>query len=249
LDDNNGHHQTFTANKSSDEINDKVKWLFEKDLRFVPDTMRRRRITAYEWRSEPLALFVTELFKDDYPDLRALHVCSVYPFVRHYGCELKTVGNDIDPVCTQKYDHYIELFSLSLAKTVAGYYNFDYDNVAAVSSGGDVGYRGAINREKIATEAQKMSFLAGVFIRHQCFYSHSYLNPNPDPIESRRYSIPIPNSLSTLSECVDILKEFGCDIVNEIPGKPVVFDASDKVRDFLTLVHELSGKMFIVIAY
>jgi hypothetical protein len=237
LDDNNGHHQTFTANKSSDEINDKVKWLFEKDLKFIPDTMRRRRVTAYKWNNDILAMFVTALFKDDYPDLQALRVRSIYPFLRHYDCEVKT-PDDRDPTGIKKYDYDIELFSSSLAKTVAGYYNFDYDNVAAVSSGGDVGYRGAINREKIATEAQKMSFLAGVLIRHHSYYSHSY----PDSNDSRRYTIRIPDSLSALNECIDILKEFGCDIVNEIQGKAVVFDASDKVRDFITLVHELSDK-------
>jgi hypothetical protein len=30
-----GHYQTFTANKSGDEIDDKVKWLFRKDVKFL----------------------------------------------------------------------------------------------------------------------------------------------------------------------------------------------------------------------
>jgi hypothetical protein len=232
LGDKNGYYQTFTANKSRDEINDKVKWMFEKDLEFIPDAMRCQRITTYEWRHDILALFVIALFKNDYADLRALRVYSVYPFIRHYNNEIKTADGNRDS--EKNYD--VELFSPSLAKTIAGYYNFDYDNVSTVSSGGDIGYRGVINSAKIATEAQKMSFLAGVFIRYHCFYPY-------DPDDSSKYSITIPDSFSTLKECIDILKEFDCDIVKEFPAKGVVYNASDKIRDLAVLVQDLNSKI------
>jgi hypothetical protein len=249
LDDCNGHYQTFTANKSIDDMDGKVKWLFRKDLKFVPDTVRCQRITAYgQWQGDILALFVTALFKNDYPDLRALRVCSIYPFVRHYGSEVKTADGNRDPVCNNTTDFDIELFSPSLAKTIAGYYHFDYDNVSAVSSGGDIGYAGVINMEKIAADAQKMSFLAGVFIRYGCI-------KNPDGI---RYTIQIRNSLSTAKECVDILKEFGCGNIKVIPAGHttehiaghVVFDASDKIRDLIFMVHNLHDKTLnVLVAY
>jgi hypothetical protein len=231
------HYQTFTANKSDAEINDRVKWLFEKDLKFVPDTMRCRRITAYGCNDAGPALFVTTLFKNDYPDVRALRVCSDCPFVRHYGDEIKTDDGNRDPVCTNKTDYDIELFSSSLAKTVAGYYNFDYDNVATVSSGGDIGYRGAVKKEKIATEAQKMSFLAGVFLRTGCYQSQD---------DSGRYSIHMHDSPGTLT--VDILKEFGCDNVERIETK-IVFNASDKIRDHISFAYDLFLKAGVLIVY
>jgi hypothetical protein len=240
------HYQTFTANKSGAEINDRVRWLFEKDLKFVPDTMRRLRITAYDWYYEAHTQFIIALFKNDYPDLRALRVCSVGPFVRHYGSEVKTAGYK-DPVCNSATDYYLELFSSSLAKTMAGYCNFDYDNVAAVSSGGDIGYRGVINKAKIATDAQKMSFLAGVFLR--CHF----LDPrsiNPD--DSTRYTIPLRDSLSTLTACVDILKEFGCENVERMKTKykrnnkdeVIVFNASDKVMKLIPFVYDLYMEVY-----
>jgi hypothetical protein len=239
LDDKYGHYQTFTANKSIKDINDKVKWLFGKDLKFLPDTMRRQRITAYGndgrtyGNDDILVLFVTTLFKTDYADLRALRVCAICPFVRHYGSEIKnTVDPDRDRVCNSSTGFDIELLSSSLAKTVAGYYHFDYDNVSAVSSGGDIGHRGVINKEKIVTDAQKMSFLAGVLWRYkwstcsECDYM---------------YSIHIPNSLSTVKECFDILKEFDCDI-KETSTERIAFNASSKIRDLIFLVRELSEK-------
>jgi hypothetical protein len=236
LDDKYEHYQTFTANKSIKDINDKVKWLFGKDLKFLPDTMRRQRITTYG-NNGILALFVTALFKNDYSDLRVLRVCSVSPFVRYYGSEVKTAADPKDPVCNSSTGFDMELLSSSLAKTVAGYYNFDYDNVSAVSSGGDIGHRGVINKEKIVTDAQKMSFLAGVFMRYGRFRN---------PHDSSRYYVDVPNSFSKSKECVDILKEFGCKNVKEIQTRQsreyLDFNASNKIRDLITLIDNLDVK-------
>lgn len=241
-----GHYQTFTANKSIDEVNSKIKWMFEKDLKFATDTMRCQRITAYDWRKDLLAMFVTALFKNGYPDLRALRVCPVSPFVRHYGSEVKTADGNRDTVCNSETDYDIELFSPSLAKTAAGYYNFDYDNILAVSSGGDIGYGGVINRDKIVSEAQKMSFLAGVFMRYEGHYK-SLDN-------SSRYSVMIPNSHNTAKVCIDLLKEFGCTNVEEIQTENkeefIKYSASDKIRGLLFLTHDLFIEMTnVMIAY
>ncbi|MDR2027556.1 MAG: hypothetical protein LBQ01_08370 [Prevotellaceae bacterium] len=245
LGDGNGHYQTFTANKSSDEINGKVKWLFRKDLKFIPDTMSIQRVaTVGDRRDEDLALFITALFKSDYPDLRALRVCSVYPFVRYYGGEMKTTGNR-DPVCGHTTNYDVELFSLPLAKTVAGYYNFDYDSVVAVSSGGDIGYRGVIKEEKIATEAQKMSFLAGVLLRwhYGGWFPVIFEGSNRVVIDKRH----LPSS--TIKTCTDILKEFGCENFED-KVECFVFDVSDKIRNFISLVlYELYLKMGVSLIY
>ena len=233
LDDNMGHYQTFTANKSMDEVNDKVKWMFEKDYKFTPDTMICQRITAYrdDTGMVPLALFVLTLFKNDYPDLRVFRVCSPCPPIRHYGSEIKSVSIiPKDSVCREDYT--FELFSSSLTKVVAGYYKFDYDYVSTVSSGGDIGYKGIINRERIVTDAQKMSFLAGVLFRYKGFFK----GPNDN------YSVIIPNSLSTAKECANILKEFGCNKVKIQKEHKIIFRASDKITNLTYLLRKLFAK-------
>jgi hypothetical protein len=244
LDDEMGHYQTFTANKSIQDINDDVEWMFEKDAKFMPDTMACQRITTYKDASsivgrEDLAMFIVLLFKKDYPDLRALRVCSPDPFRRHYGSEMKSSsGYDLeDTVCRKHFE--VELFSSSLAKTVADYYNFDYGKASlrVLSMGGDIGYRGVINKEKIQTEAQKMSFLAGVFIHYGC-----------EKNENGCYSIPIPNSLSTAKVCADILREFDCsyvDYIDKMPkwltGHQIVFSPSIKSMEIKQLTDGRHG--------
>jgi hypothetical protein len=153
------------------------------------------------------------------------------PFRRHYGAEITNVSIiPKDSVCRDDYT--VGLFSSSLTKTVANYYTFDYDNVSIVSSGGDIVYRGTVNREKIATDVQKMSFLAGVLFRYKGFFRNT----------EGKYSVIIPCSLSTAKECIDILKEFGCK-VQEIPEEhKIVFLASDKIANLTALLYDLFVK-------
>jgi hypothetical protein len=241
LDYSNGHYQTFTANKSIDDINSKVKWMFEKDLTFIPDTLRCQRITTYGEKNV-LALFVVSLFKKDYPDLQAIRVCSVGPFARYYCSEVKSTADHSDTVCTCKPGFDIELLSSALAKTIAGYYIFDYDSISTVSSGGDIGYSGIINKDKITTDAQKLSFLAGFLMRYGW-----------ENTDNSKFSINIPNSLSTTQICIDILKEFGCDNIIETKntrGHFVNLDISDKIRVFISLIQDLFNKTAgVIIAF
>jgi DNA-binding transcriptional regulator WhiA len=95
-----------------------------------------------------------------------------------------------------------------------------------------MGYRGIINREKIAADAQKLSFLAGVFFRYGGFFNYTDGN----------FSVIIPNSLSTAKEYMDILNEFGCK-VKKIPEEhKIVFRASDKMENLMYLLHGLFVK-------
>jgi DNA-binding transcriptional regulator WhiA len=92
-----------------------------------------------------------------------------------------------------------------------------------------MGYRGIINREKIAADAQKLSFLAGVFFRYGGFFKNTDGN----------YSVIIPNSLSTAKEYMDILNEFGCK-VKKIPEEhKIIFSVSDKIANLTHLLYGL----------
>jgi hypothetical protein len=145
---------------------------------------------------------------------------------------------------------------LSLAKTVAGYYDFDYGKTSfrVISSGGDIGYRGVINTKKIQTEAQKVSFLMGVFMRYYHLEQrYGHFDHRPEQ-EIPYYSISMPNSLSTAKVCADILREFGCkqvDYIDKITwwqtGHQIVYTPSDKtikikgLTDHLALVELMKG--------
>jgi hypothetical protein len=246
MDDNMGHYQTFTANKSLDDVDESVKWIFDKEAAFMPDTMAYRRITTYatlgngSWHID-LAQLAVSLFGDDYADLRALRVCNrCCPTQRHYGSEIESIYDPEDPICKGNPEaptqppYEIELYSSSLAKEMACYYHFDYEKpqLPVVSSGGDIGYRGVINRDKIATEAQKLSFLTGVFMRYGC----GRVN---DQYGSGCYSICIPNSLSAAAVCAEILREMGCEqvaYIDKFPyGHQIFFTLSAEVGKVIRL--------------
>jgi hypothetical protein len=244
LDDDMGHYQTFTANKFIDDVDNDMKWMFENGFQFMSDTMVCQRITTYgtyAWQID-LALIVVSLFKKDYPDFRALRVCThCYPLKKHYGSEIKSQYDPKDSICKRTNvampPFAIELYSSSLAKVTAGYYNFDYEKqlLPVISSGGDIGYRGFINKEKISTQAQKLSFLAGFFMRYGCSDFGYY------------YDIPVPNSLSAATVCTAILKETGCEHVDYIDKTPdghkIIFTPSPEVTMLMFLIQKMNEEM------
>jgi hypothetical protein len=142
LDDNMGHYQTFTANKSIDDVDNDMKWMFENGIQFVPDTMAYQRITNYEnnLRQIDLTLIVASLFKKNYPDFRVLRVWThCHPLEKHYGSEIKSHYDPEDLIYKRTHPFVIELYSSSVAKLMSGYYNFDYKKrfLPVISSGGE----------------------------------------------------------------------------------------------------------------
>jgi hypothetical protein len=246
LDDNMGHYQTFTANRSVDDVDNNVKWMFENGFRFTPDTMAYQRITTYGsnvWQTD-LALIAVSLFKEDYPDFRALRVCThCRPLKKHYGSEIKSHYDPEDSICKRTNavmpPFAIELYSPSLAKIIAGYYNFDYERqlLPVLSSGGDIGYRGLVNKEKISTQAQKLSFLAGFLMRYGCSK-----NGNTGYCD-----ISVSGSLSAATACAAILKETGCEhaaYIDKVPdGHKIIFTPSSEVKKLMLLIEKVMEEM------
>jgi hypothetical protein len=224
FDDDMEHYQTFTANKSINDVNDSIKRMFNNDLEFTPDTMAYQRITTYNSHVD-LALLIVALFKEDYPDMRALRVCNICcPARKHYGSEIKSHYDPEDSVCNltnsaikSKRPYEITIYSASLAKRIADFFIFENTLPYVVSSGGDTGYRGVIKRNKLSTKEQKMSFLLGILMRY------GYI----DNEGSDTYSIVIHNSNSMATLCCDILKEIRCKhvaYVDVLPlGRQIIF--------------------------
>jgi hypothetical protein len=198
------------------------------DSESVSDTMAYQRIISYgedDWHTD-LALIVVSLFKKDYPDFRALRVCTrCCPPKRYYGSEILSFYDPEDSICKRdpsativRPAFEIELYSPSLAKITAGYYN-----------------NGVINKEKIATRAQKLSFLAGVFMRYGCD-----IEDNAD-----RYSISVLNSPNTATVCSEILKELGCEHVDISPKTTqILCTLSADVRKIKSLIYNVHKEAF-----
>jgi hypothetical protein len=256
FDDDMGHYQTFTANKSIDDVSDDMKWMFKNCLEFIPDTMAYQRITTFtrDMSNETLALLVVALFKDDYPDIRALRVCDVCcPWKKHYGSEIKGLYDLEDSVCkrdpkaTVSMPPYeIVLYSSTLTKITADFFSFE-TSPYVISSGGDIGYRGVVKKNKMSTKEQKMSFLLGILMRYGCSY-HCICGENINP---DAHSIIIRNSKSIAALCCDILKEMGCKnvaYVDLLPiGQQIVFTPSVEIRNLDRIAYHV--KLELVIKY
>jgi hypothetical protein len=246
FDDNTGHYQTFTANKSIHDVNDSVKWIFNDFLEFNPDTMAYQRITTYgnDRSNEDLALLAVALFKKDHPDMRALRVCDVCcPGKRHYGSEIKSCFYDPeDSVCRRNNAAVVsppyetEIYSSTLVKITADFFSYE-NTLRHISSGGNISYRGVIKRNKLSTKEQKISFLTGIFMRYGCEKIVDY---------SDTYSIFIRSSGSLAALCCDILKETGCEHVAyvDLPvGRQIIFTPSVEILNLKQITYRVEMEL------
>jgi hypothetical protein len=251
--DDMGHYQTFTANKSINDVNDRVKRMFNNCLKFIPDTMAYQRITTYgnDMANKYLALLTVALFKEDYPDMRALRIFTLCcPARKHYGSEIKSYYDLADSVYNQNNvasepasepPYEMVIYSSMLVKKIADFFSFEDTLPYVISSGGDMGYRGAIKKDKLSTKEQKMSFLTGILMRYGCDGCNCINDYSSDI-----YSILIRNSgMATL--CCDILKELGCEYVAYIDlsphGRQIVFTPSFEIWKLNQIVYKVNMEL------
>ncbi|MDR2643926.1 MAG: hypothetical protein LBC74_14185 [Planctomycetaceae bacterium] len=249
IDDNNGHYQTFTSNKTLEEVVDEVKWMFNNDI-FISDTMSYQRVTNFD-NQRDIALLVKELFKSDYQDM-SLRWTNCDNGIRYhsYGSEIFDINDVPDStICKKDKTCCITLFSASLAKLTANYYAFDYEKNQSIiiSTGGDIGYKGFLKKEKIETTAQKASFLTGVFLRYGCIQTDDY-GEDTFVILFRK------KPLSTAQVCTALLQELGCEDIVFFESPPltqsIVFKPSADVMRLIYLIPKLrETALWNLIAY
>lgn len=119
----------------------------------------------------------------------------------------------------------IKLYSATLSKKVDKYYIYKPSGLHTVSR--DTIFSGSLKKDMIKTDEQKLSFLAGVFLR------------NGGTTDSKECFISIPNSPNKANLCTEFLKELNCKdvelkILNNIPtGYWVFFEPSDKINEII----------------
>jgi len=242
LDDNNGHYQTFTSNKSIDDVDASLRWLFDKE-NFTSDPLADKLVTMHQeaW----IALFTKYLFEKEAPDIKVLGVKNAtlpYAF-GYYGKELLSVNGKRDTLCNK-----VGIFSQPLANIVSGYYTFDKSDSSlpiVFSSGGDIGYRGKLLKNKFVTKEQKLSYLAGVLLCH--------FNSLEITVQwARSNMLSFQNSLSKAGFSIELLKELGCERVVYIDGSHgqiVLFHPSEEVRKLCEVIEKVQRETMTIIAY
>jgi hypothetical protein len=145
------------------------------------------------------------------------------------------------------------LYSAALRRTISGYYSYKPRGYVF----GDTLYLGYIRRDRLKTEAQKISFLAGVFLRDglKTVKVSQFLQDEKN--ESRRlsgvdsaadiYCLSLPNSTSKAWVCEMLLVEMGCKYVDyvvkssNIPvSHQVRFISSEKVLPVIDFISKMS---------
>jgi hypothetical protein len=200
LDDYFGHIQAFTENKSSN---------------LDSDTMRYRCVTTYR-RDDEAALLVESLFSKDYSDIQIFRTCTETNSHQKYYHKLS------EAPCESGM---IELFSPSLVKITAGY--FIFDSVNKVNNGAPA-YIGVIDKDKLQTEVQKLSYIAGVLYRYG-IRKESETGKNT-------YRISNPCSAYAIKACHAFLNDLGCNYVKLVESTVIQFTPAAKLQRIIDVV-------------
>jgi hypothetical protein len=216
LDDYLGRQQIFTFGRDSSLIKNYLLSVFlsedrplgiEEDLRMLKESAKRSNydqyIDGYFPVEKNLALLTDSLFRSEFPDLRM-------------------VDNGGEGKC-------IKLYSAVLSKIIDSYFEYKPSNTKTIFL--DTVFVGYHKAERLQTEKQKLSFLAGAFLR------------NGYKTASEGWYLSMPNSVSKAKLCAELLKELNCknvkyDISNGyIPiGHKVYFEPSKKISELIKKV-------------
>jgi hypothetical protein len=187
------------------------------------DSFYLHQVDIYSQHEEKISAFIDSLFNKEYPDIYTI---------------------------TDVKSSSIRLYSSSLAKIIDGYYN--YRPTIMMTMSGDTVYTGIINKEKIKTESQKLSFLAGFYLRYGTALNNSSKIRIFRDIEGKEpapntYWIRYGNSLSKAQLSMELLNEFKCGGKRIIKRNsiPVVqwlfFIPSEKIQRVIEAVDTLQA--------
>ena len=168
------------------------------------DSSYYQLVDIYTQNQKDLALLIDSLFRTEYKDIR--------------------MTNNGAPKG-------IRLYSKGLSTKINNYYN--YLPSGTYTSYHDTIYTGHLKPENISTKLEKLSFLAGAFLR------------DGGKTDADEYFFTIPNSTSKAKMCLYLLNEFKCLEVNykrlnRIPvGNWITFKPSEEVLNMLRKVETL----------
>jgi hypothetical protein len=215
LDDYLGHQQTFTIGRDSSSflVNELKK---ANNIDILQQAMKSAEdyyqcVDLYYPDEKNLALLIHSLFSREFSDLHLID----------NGCEGKC----------------IRLYSASLTEIINNYYDYEQSG-SNITVFLDTVYSGSLRPEKLQTFRQKLSFLAGAFLRdgHQSESKENYLS--------------MPNSRSKAQLCSKLLEEFDCtNVVHEvfkdnIPcGNTVYFEPSETISKLIEKVKTIKENL------
>jgi hypothetical protein len=214
LDDYMGHQQTFTAGR--DSSNQMITTMKESNNPLLQQVMESadwnyQCVDHYSPQKKNLALLIQALFGDEFPDL----------YMVDPGDEITV----------------IRLHSASLAEVINGYYDYE-PHGSHMTLFFDTVYAGILKPERFQTVRQKLSFLAGAFLR------------DGYQTEERGYHLSMPNSLGKAKLCTALLNEFDCtNVVHEVfkgyipTGNIVCFEPSETIRTLIEWVKTMKESL------
>jgi len=177
----------------------------QQTLTATTDSTYYQMVDVYTQNQKDIALLIDSLFRPEYNDLH--------------------ITNNGAPKG-------IRLYSKSLSTKINSYYRYLPSGTYTVYH--DTIYSGYLRQEHISTKLEKLSFLAGAFLR------------DGGKTDATEYFFSIPNSTSKAKLCVDLLNEFNCldvkynKLSSRIPvGHWITFKPSKEVLNTLRKVEPL----------
>jgi hypothetical protein len=220
LNDYMGRQQVFTFGRDSSFFKNCLLEIFlsegdnSENLRMLKESAKGNLygqfVDGYFPNEKHLALLIDSLFTGEFSDLRMVDK----------GCDGRCIN----------------LYSSSLSKIIDGY--FEYRPGTGLTVFLDTVYAGYHKAENLQTVKQKLSFLAGAFLR------------DGYKTDSEGWFLSMPNSTSKAEFCSRLLKELNCtnvkyDILSDyIPvGHKVYFEPSKSVSELIRKVEVIKEQL------